>query len=115
MDPKIHNCKDDHIHIAAEDQCDSKESAWFEYVSLIHQAIPQGNLDDVSLNTTFLNKEISAPILIDALTGGTPLAKKINEILAKTAEKYNIPMGVGSQRIMMEDHSVFPPFKLFEI
>jgi isopentenyl-diphosphate delta-isomerase len=46
----------------------------------------------------FFNKKISAPICISAITGGHPLSKELNEILAKSAENENIIMSVGSQR-----------------
>ena len=39
------------------------------------------------------------------MTGGTQFAKEINRRLADVAEKYNIAMGVGSQRVALENPS----------
>jgi isopentenyl-diphosphate delta-isomerase len=94
----IKNRKDEHILLASTENVESNESTWLEHVKFIHNALPELNLDDVAISCDFLGKSISAPIMIGAMTGGTELSKKINVSLAKAAEKYKIPMMVGSQR-----------------
>ena len=63
------------------------------------------NLDFKDLDTTqnFLGREFSYPILITGMTGGVNKGEGINRNLALMAEKYNIPMGVGSQRIAVDN------------
>ncbi|MHA1275289.1 MAG: type 2 isopentenyl-diphosphate Delta-isomerase, partial [Promethearchaeota archaeon] len=85
---------------------------YFKYVKLIHHPLPEINLEEIDLSTTFFNKKISAPICISAMTGGHPLSKKINEILAKAAEKENIIMSVGSQRAALSDPSIVDSFNI---
>jgi isopentenyl-diphosphate delta-isomerase len=51
----------------------------------------------------FFGKEFSMPLFIDAITGGTPTAKKINRDLAEVAEKKRIAFALGSQRAMIEN------------
>ncbi|MGH2413883.1 MAG: type 2 isopentenyl-diphosphate Delta-isomerase, partial [Microcystaceae cyanobacterium] len=47
-------------------------------------------------------KTLGAPILISSMTGGTELAKLVNTRLATVAQRYRLAMGVGSQRIAIE-------------
>jgi isopentenyl-diphosphate delta-isomerase len=45
------------------------------------------------------------------MTGGTPIAAKINATLGKIAEELQIPMGVGSQRAAIDDPKLAYTFK----
>ena len=98
----IKNRKDEHILLTSTENVESNESTWLEHIKFVHNALPEMNLDDVILSCDFLGKSISAPIIIGAMTGGTELSKKINLSLAKAAEKYKIPMMVGSQRVILK-------------
>ena len=73
-------------------------STYLEYVTLIHNALPELDFDGIDTSTTFLNHRFSAPLIIDSMTGGTPEASKINQRLAETAEALGLGMGLGSQR-----------------
>lgn len=70
----------------------------FEYVHLIHNALPELNLSEVDTSTRFLEHNFAAPLLIDSMTGGAPESGKINATLAEAAEKFGVAMAVGSQR-----------------
>ncbi|MFX1385168.1 MAG: type 2 isopentenyl-diphosphate Delta-isomerase [Promethearchaeota archaeon] len=97
----IKNRKDEHILLVSTENVESNETTWFEHIKFVHNALPELNLDDVNLSCEFLGKSISAPVFIGAMTGGTELTKKINVSLAKAAQKYQIPMMVGSQRVIL--------------
>lgn len=73
-------------------------STLLECVHLVHNALPELDFSSVDPSTTFLNHRFGAPILIDAMTGGTPEAAKVNANLAAAAEKLNLGMVLGSQR-----------------
>jgi isopentenyl-diphosphate delta-isomerase len=75
----------------------------FNDVELVHRALPEVNRKDIDLTTSFLGKEMGAPIFITAITGGHPLSKKVNQKLARAAEKYGIGMGLGSQRAAIQN------------
>ncbi len=88
-----------HIRVSLEEEVETDISTGFKDVHLIHRALPEIDLDDVSLETTLFGKKIAAPLVMSAITGGTEEAKKINEVLAEVAEEKNIGISVGSQRI----------------
>ncbi|MGC8538234.1 MAG: type 2 isopentenyl-diphosphate Delta-isomerase [Candidatus Micrarchaeia archaeon] len=63
---------------------------------------PSLDPDNVDISTTLIGKHINAPLFISGMTGGPAATLKINEDIAIAASKAGIPMGVGSQRAMVE-------------
>lgn len=57
-------------------------------------------------------KTMQYPIWISSMTGGSSNAGPINKILAKTAKKFGLGMGLGSCRIILEDSTYFDDFNL---
>lgn len=84
----------------------------FDDVIIQNNSLPEVNFEDISIETIFLNKKISAPIMINAITGGTCATKEVNEQLAILAKKYNIPMAVGSQSIGISNKSIIDSYSI---
>ena len=82
---------------------DGPDSSGFDDIMLIPDSVPELNMQDIDLSTSFLGKSLAYPVLINAITGGTEQAKNINRNLAYLAQKYGIAMAVGSQTIALED------------
>ena len=98
---KTENRKDEHVRISIEKNVNAEHNYWDDIV-LIHNALPEINKDDIDLSTSLFERKLGAPVIIASMTGGYNKAKKINENLAVAAEKYQIGMGVGSQRAAIE-------------
>jgi isopentenyl-diphosphate Delta-isomerase len=94
--------KRDHVHICLEENVSAHYNYW-DSVHLIHNALPEINEDEIKLSTTLFKKQLGAPLIISAITGGYNEGKTINENLAIAAEKFQIGMGVGSQRSALEN------------
>jgi len=95
--------KADHIELCATgDVGFVAKSTLLDQVDLLHDALPELRLDDVDTTTVLLGKTLRAPIVIAAMTGGTPRAKQINRDLAAVAEARGYGFGLGSQRAMLE-------------
>jgi len=103
--------KEEHIKIPIEHDVQHSVN-YFDDIKLIHHAVPEIDLEEIDFTLNFFNKKISAPICISAITGGHPVSKEINEILAKAAEEENIIMSVGSQRMGLEDPNTIDSFKI---
>jgi len=98
--------KEDHIDIVlAGGRVASHVDAGFDQVRFIHCALPELDLDAVDLTTHFLGRALKAPFLISAMTGGPARAEAINAHLAEAAQALGIALGVGSQRIAIENGS----------
>lgn len=95
--------KTDHLEIVLDgERSRSRLQAGFDALRFIHCALPEMDLDEVDLSTTFLGKALRAPFLISSMTGGPDQAERVNAHLAEAAQELGIALGVGSQRIALE-------------
>ena len=81
----------------------------------IHNALPELDIDEIDVGTTFLGKRLHAPILISSMTGGFDLARKVNRNLAAAAQALGIAMGVGSQRVAIEEPAAADSFQVRDV
>jgi len=80
-----------------------------------HNALPELDIDEIDLSTVFLGKRLKAPILISSMTGGFDLARKVNRNLAAAAQALGLAMGVGSQRVAIEEPSAAASFQVRDV
>lgn len=105
--------KADHLRICLEEDVQFRRlTNGLEQYRFTHCCLPELNRDEIDPSTTFLGKRLGAPLLISSMTGGTEQAKTINYRLAEIAQKYRLAMGVGSQRIAVEDPKVAHTFSV---
>ena len=91
--------KKDHIDLALESATlvSTKDSRfYYEPMLSVHPA--KGNTSAV----TFLDKTFTAPIWVSSMTGGTGVAKTINENLARACKDFGLGMGLGSCRRLLD-------------
>jgi isopentenyl-diphosphate delta-isomerase len=103
--------KAEHIELALERRM-QVEANFFEEYYFEHQALPEMDLAEVDISTTFLGRPLAAPLLISCMTGGTDEAAAINRNLAIAAEQAGIAIGVGSQRKAIEDPAAAESFRV---
>ncbi len=112
MEP-INQRKLDHINIVSEGGAIDRAQAWFDRIHLTHRALPELNLADVDPSTKFLGKDLSFPLLISSMTGGSgEELTKINRNLALAAEAEGVALAVGSQRVFLSDTAAAESFEL---
>src|SRR5450432_2075038 len=93
--------KVDHLDLATSGDVGFKRTTTlFECVRLVHDALPELDVDAIDLSVTVLGKTLRAPILIAGMTGGAERAQRINLELAAIAEERGYAFGLGSQRAM---------------
>lgn len=96
-----------HVDICLKKNVEARaKSAGFEDVELVHRAVPELDFRSIDIGCKFLKKNLDAPIVIEAITGGYEGALRINSELAKAAEKEKVVLALGSQRAMLEDQSL---------
>lgn len=107
----IQTRKADHLRICLDEDVQSHGiTNGLEHYRFAHCCLPELDRSEISLTTKFLGKTLGAPILISSMTGGTELAQTINYRLAEVAQHYRIAMGVGSQRVAIENPEVISTF-----
>lgn len=79
---------------------------------LLNQSVPELDMDEIDLGLQFLDKELEYPVVINALTGGTDQAQRINQGLAELAGRYGLAMAVGSQTIAINDPGLRDTFSI---
>lgn len=106
--------KADHIRLALEPRMQLGAS-WFDDYQFSHTALPEIDLADVDTSVEFLGCQLSAPLLISCMTGGTEIAGRINRNLATGAAEERVAVGIGSQRKALEDPEKADTFRVREI
>jgi isopentenyl-diphosphate delta-isomerase len=98
----IENRKEDHVKICLEEDVKAHYNFWDD-IHFVHHALPEMNFSDLDTKVKVLKKQLSAPLIISAITGGYSKAETINRNLAEAASEVKIGMGVGSQRAALEN------------
>lgn len=94
--------KADHIDLCTDgDVGFKKKTNLLEEVGLVHDALPEMAVSDVDLRTVYAGRQLAAPVVIAAMTGGVDRAHKINRDLASVAEELGIGFAFGSQRPLL--------------
>ncbi len=94
-----------HIDVCLTEAAQYDKSAGFERFDFVNQPLPELSLEDIDLSTQLCGKDLEAPLMIAPMTGGLPRALELNRRLARAAEHFGLAMGVGSQRVGIEDAS----------
>ncbi|NLX48446.1 MAG: type 2 isopentenyl-diphosphate Delta-isomerase [Methanospirillum sp.] len=101
----------DHLRICCTEEVQAGD-AGFGDVRLVHDALPECDMDRISTRARFLGHRFGAPLMIAAMTGGHDAATAINERLAAAAERFGLGIGVGSQRAALEDPSLCRSYRV---
>ncbi len=73
-DKSIFQRKDEHLRIMTEKDVVHLRGTLLDNIHLLHQALPELNLEDVDLSVEFFGKQLKAPLMITSMTGGTESA-----------------------------------------
>ena len=108
--------KADHLRICLDEnvQC-GQVTTGLERFRFCHCALPEVDWLDLDLRTTFLGHSLGAPLLISSMTGGTEAAHQVNQRLATVANRYGLAMGVGSQRVGVENPALMATFRVRDV
>ncbi len=85
---------------------------YFDDVQFVHDALTDLNFDELDLSAKFIKHDLKYPLMITGMTGGYPEGGRINKRLAKSAEKFGIALGLGSQRAMIENSKLISTYKV---
>jgi len=103
MSSDIEKRKADHLDLCATDAVAFRQrTTLLECVRLVHQSLPEASYESIDTRVRLLGKELRAPLLIAAMTGGHERAAEINQALASIANELGYAFGLGSQRAMQK-------------
>ncbi|GEJ58136.1 type 2 isopentenyl-diphosphate Delta-isomerase [Anaeromyxobacter diazotrophicus] len=109
--------KDSHLTLCltAPVELGAGDASGFGGLRFEHDALPEVDRAAVTTETELLGKRLAAPLVVGAMTGGTPRAGELNQRLAKAAEACGVGFALGSQRRMLEDPSTRATFAVREV
>ena len=107
--------KTDHIQIAlGEDVEFRRVTTGFERYSFTYEALPEISRGEVDTSASLFGRRLSMPLIISSMTGGTREGGEYNRIFAEAAQRFGLAMGVGSQRVALENPELADTFRVRE-
>ena len=114
----IQRRKDEHIALA-DAQYKTRENSDFDTLRFMPNALPQLALEEVDSSVRVLENKAAgnaftwrSPLYINAMTGGSAYAQKINAQLARVAAKTGVAMASGSLSAALKDSALAGTFSV---
>ncbi|HEY7294007.1 MAG TPA: type 2 isopentenyl-diphosphate Delta-isomerase [Dehalococcoidia bacterium] len=108
--------KGEHLRINLEEDVTGKGiTTGFEQYRFVHQALPDLDFAAVDTSLTFFGRRLAAPLLISSMTGGIPQGGRLNRTLATAAQTLRIAIGLGSQRVALEEPEVADTYRVRDL
>jgi len=101
--------KDEHLSLAEKFYAPHAASQ-FDQLRFIHQSLPEMARDQVDLTTHLGPLTLPVPLMIEAMTGGSPRTGQVNAQLGRIAAQTGMAVASGSQSIALKDDSAVPTF-----
>ncbi|QQS51474.1 MAG: type 2 isopentenyl-diphosphate Delta-isomerase [Bacteroidota bacterium] len=100
--------KKDHIELAFKSQTNELEHDRRFFYEPLLSPHPSKEKEIFS----FLGKSLNTPIWVSSMTGGTSLARTINENIARVCKDFGMGMGLGSCRVLLDDDTFLKDFNV---
>lgn len=101
--------KDEHLSLA-EKFYTAQATSQFDQLRFIHQSFPEMAVADTDLTTPFGPLTLPVPLLIEAMTGGSPQTGRVNAQLGRLAAQTGMAVASGSQSIALKDEAAIATF-----
>lgn len=103
VDVSFDQRKKDHLSISLDQKVQANNLRDIDKIELMHEALPDLDLESVSTRSHFFGKKTQVPFFISSMTAGHKDGESLNRTLARAAQKRGWAMGVGSQRKQLFD------------
>ncbi|RLK49194.1 type 2 isopentenyl-diphosphate Delta-isomerase [Microbacterium telephonicum] len=104
--------KDDHLRLAGDQSRLPRSGAGFDDIAFVHHALAGIDVADVDLTVRMPGGRWDAPLLINAMTGGSDATGRVNRELAVAARETGLAIASGSVSIALGDPSVAGTFRV---
>lgn len=113
MTDSIDKRKAQHIELVLNEKVTGDNiSTGLEKYRFLHNALPEIDFDEITLDTAFLGKKMKTPFLVSSMTGGAAMAGTINRNLAIAAEERGWAFALGSTRALIENEKYRESFQI---
>lgn len=105
--------KNEHLSLAEKDYAFNHQNDPFAGIQLIPRALPETGLNMIQTHAKLTDKlELTWPFYLEAMTGGSERAGKINHQLTTVAKEYDLAMATGSMSIIFKDDQAKASFTI---
>lgn len=104
------NRKDQHLSLA--NAFHKKKQNDFDQVRFVHHSFSGISIDEVDISTSFLGFSFKQPFYINAMTGGSQKAEKINQQLGIISKETGVMIATGSIRSALKNPTLAPSFQI---
>lgn len=94
--------KAEHLALAMDPAHQARGLSGLDGLRLLHDALPEIDLDDVDLAAPLFGRESRTPFYVAGMTAGHPDAAALNRRLARACQRRGWALGVGSQRRQLQ-------------
>src|SRR2546430_16595940 len=91
---KTEQRKAEHVNIILKENVSAEYNYWND-IHLVHDALPEIDLDAIDLSVKFFGKKLRAPLIISSMTGALGMGREINPNPAKAAPERGVAVGSG--------------------
>ena len=103
MDNNFENRKKSHFILSLNSESQALRATGFDKIQLVHSALPDLDIEQVSIQQNWLGHLLKTPFFVSSMTGGWSDSLSFNLKLAKACERRSWIMAVGSQRGQLKD------------
>lgn len=103
--------KDDHIRFALQQQASASHRD-YDDVEFLHHALAGVNIGQVRLEQQLFGATWQHPLYINAMTGGTEAALRINSVLAEAAAQTGVALASGSVGVALDAPETAASFRV---
>lgn len=104
--------KNEHLSLAEKQYEESHAHDIFSAVRLLPTSLPEMAVEDVDVRPKRLGWDWQWPFYVEAMTGGSQPATKVNAALARQARDHRLAMATGSMSIIFKDPSAKQSFQV---
>ncbi len=105
--------KEEHVRLCTEDDVRYRsKTTGLERYDFDYVALPELDFEEVTPQTTFLGHTLRLPLIVSCMTGGYSGATAINAALARLCQRWQLAMGLGSMRSLLESHEQLGSFRV---
>ena len=105
--------KNEHLSLAEKDYDFNHQYDPFAGIQVIPRALPETDLNKIQTHANLTDKlDLAWPFYLEAMTGGSERAGKINHQLATVAKKYDLAMATGSMSIIFKEDQAKASFTI---
>ncbi|ADQ29670.1 type 2 isopentenyl-diphosphate Delta-isomerase [Borreliella burgdorferi] len=102
IEPNILENKKRHIEICLNKNDVKSSCNFLKFIKLKHNALSDFNFSEISIKEEIFGYNISMPVFISSMTGGSKEGNDFNKSLVRIANYLKIPMGLGSFKLLFK-------------